>query len=219
MFEQVLPDTTRKLLSALNDEINKQNFYLGGGSGLSLQLGHRISEDLDFFTTKSFHPQQLAHYLDSNFQYQETLASSGTLYCNINDVKVSFLEYKIPLIYSLIDFQKIKVADWRDIMAEKFKTLSQRGSRKDFFDIYTCFINKKLSIAEGIQIFKQRFQGTGVNYYHILKSLVYFVDADQEPELMLLKKVSWPTIKDFFITNLREFEKFLLAEEKTETTD
>ncbi|MCX7785983.1 MAG: nucleotidyl transferase AbiEii/AbiGii toxin family protein [candidate division WOR-3 bacterium] len=216
MFEQVLSEKTRKLLFTINDEINKYDFYLGGGSGLALYIGHRVSEDLDFFTLKDFKPEQLARYLETNYQYQEVSVSSVTLHCTINEVKVSFMRYLVPLFYPLTDFAKIKVADWRDILAEKFKTLSQRGSKKDFYDIYCCYLYNKLNIGEGIKFLKHRFKKTEINYYHILKSLVYFEDADQEPELMLIKPVPWQTVKDFFIRNIREFEKHLLEEESLE---
>lgn len=196
----------------LNDEINRLKFYLGGGSGLSLQLGHRISEDLDFFTAEDFQSAMLGRYLENRYQYKETLVSSGTLYCDINGVKLSFIRYKIPLIYSTMAFKKINVADWRDIMAEKFKTLSQRGSRKDFYDIYACYKLKKLNIKDGIFILKKRFEGTDINYYHILKSLVYFEDAENEPEVNLRQPVNWIEVKKFFQKNLKEFEKYLLSE-------
>lgn len=187
MFEQTLPESSRQLLSELNAEIKKLKFYLGGGSGLALQLGHRISEDLDFFTTEYFQPELLSRSLENRYRYQETMVGSGTLYCDINGVKVSFLYYRVPLIYPIVEFQKIKIADWHDIIAEKFKVLSQRGSRKDFYDLYICFTIQNLSIAEGISILKKRFVGTNINYYHILKSLVYFEDVEKEPELRLLK--------------------------------
>ena len=210
MHEKVLTPNALKLLTEFNDEIKKFDFYLGGGSGLALQLGHRLSEDLDFFSSKEFQPEILIKYLESHYKYEEILITKGALNCFINDIKISFFHYDVPLVYPVKKFRKIKIADWRDIMAEKFKTLSQRGSKKDFYDIYFCFKYKNLSIPEGIKIFKTRFSGTGINYYHILKSLVYFEDAEKEPELNLIKKVSWQTVKNFFIENLKEFEKYLL---------
>ncbi|MFN0033504.1 MAG: nucleotidyl transferase AbiEii/AbiGii toxin family protein [Saprospiraceae bacterium] len=34
-------------------------FYLVGGTALALQLGHRVSVDLDLFSTEPFDPQTL----------------------------------------------------------------------------------------------------------------------------------------------------------------
>lgn len=213
MFEDVLPEISGRLLSDFDHELKRLGFYLGGGSGLSLQLGHRISEDLDFFTEQTFEPQVVSRYLETRGEYQETLVSPGTLYCMFRKVKLSFIRYPVPLIYPHLAFGSVEVADWRDILAEKFKTLSQRGSRKDFHDLYACFIIRNLSIAEGAEILRRRFAGADINYYHILKSLVYFEDADAEPEPVLVKPLEWQTVKDFFIRNLKEFEKHLLKEE------
>jgi predicted nucleotidyltransferase component of viral defense system len=215
IFENAIPESSRILLETFNSKIKQYGFYLAGGSGLALQIEHRISEDLDFFTPNSFNPEILSRYLRNQPSYQETLVSSGTLYCIINQIKVSFLYYEIPLVYPVVNVKKIEVADWRDILAEKFKTLSQRGSRKDFYDIYFTLSLQNISIGNAIEILKKRFKNTAINYYHILKSLVFFEDANQEPELKLLKGVSWETVKSFFTNNLQEFEKYLLTEEGT----
>jgi len=214
MFEDSLSRDALILLEILNDEIERQKFYLAGGSGLALQLGHRRSLDLDFLTPENFQPIVLSKHLEDNYKYNETLISKGTLYCELNNVKVSFPHYNVPLIFPKLKFKKIHVTDWRDIMAEKFKTLSQRGSRKDFYDIYFCFKLKKISIQEGVGFLKRRFKGAKVNYYHILKSSVYFEDADNEPEIDALLQIDWRDVKNFFVKNIKIFEKHLLEEEE-----
>lgn len=213
IFENALPEVSRKLLETLNGELRQWKFYLSDGSGLAIQIGHRVSEDLDFYTPSRFEPDVLTRYLSSAFNYKETLIAPQTLYCTLDRVKVSFIWYEVPLLYPTFHFKKVEIADWKDILTEKFKTLSQRGSRKDFYDIYFTLLLKNVSIGSAIEIFKKRFEGSGINYYHILKSLVFFDDAEQEPELNLLKKVSWEEVKSFFTNNLREFEKHLLGEE------
>jgi len=65
IYENAIPKPTRALLELLNKEIKSQKFYLAGGSGLALQIGHRISEDLDFFTPIHFKPDILVQYLHS----------------------------------------------------------------------------------------------------------------------------------------------------------
>jgi len=211
--EDCLSEEALKLLEFLNNEIEILKFYLAGGSGLALQLGHSRSRDLDFLTTEEFPPMLLSRHLETKYPYMEILISSGILYCELSNVKVSFLFYHVPLIYPKIKFKNISVADWRDIMAEKFKTLSQRGSRKDFYDLYFCVNLKKISLQEGVGFLKKRCGGTGLNYYHILKSLVYFEDAEDEPEIDTLLPVDWKEVKNFFVKNIKSFEKYLLAEE------
>ncbi len=211
MFEQTLGASARELVRSLNSELERFGFYLGGGSGLALQLGHRISEDLDFFTTRDFPTEAVSRWLETKGEYEEMLTCPGTLHCRLDGVKLSFIRFAVELRYPTIEFDGIRVADWRDIIADKFKTVSQRGSRKDFFDLYAGFTIGNLNIAEGVGLFRERFAGTELNFYHVLKSLEYFETADSEPEMNLLNPVPWEDVKGFFLEHLREFEKHLLA--------
>lgn len=116
-----------------------------------------------------------------------------------------------------MNFEGINVADWRDIVAEKFKTIAQRGSKKDFYDLFEVFYLGKITIKKAVKIFKKRFQNTGINFYHVLKSLTYFEDAEVEPDPVYIKDTMplWETVKEFFIHNIQEFYKEMLAEDTT----
>ena len=209
MFENVLPPESLELVRDLNGELERQGFYLAGGTGLALQLGHRVSEDLDFFSATEFDPALLARRLENRPGYSETLVSKGTLYCRLAGVKLSFLHYPVPLKHPALEYLTVKVADWRDILAEKFKTVSQRGRRRDFYDIYACLTLEKLTVADAVAILKDRFAGTGINYPHVAKSLTWFVDAEAEPEPRLLIPADWPGVKRFFDTSAAEFARYL----------
>ena len=52
MFKEVIPEKALELIDSISGEIS--GFYLAGGTGLALQLGHRVSEDLDFFKAQMF---------------------------------------------------------------------------------------------------------------------------------------------------------------------
>lgn len=58
MFTDVLPSNTASTLTKLRDKSFLSNFYLSGGTALTLQIGHRESEDLDFFTKEDFNPEK-----------------------------------------------------------------------------------------------------------------------------------------------------------------
>lgn len=210
MFDNAISAPARAVLRGLDSQLDASGFYLAGDSGLALQIGHRISEDLDFFTARPFAPEIISRLLETSGEYQETLVSPGTLYCRLNSVKMSFIHYPVPLSWPVLTWNSCRLADWRDILAEKFKTLSQRGSRKDFYDIYAAYAAGGLTIARGVELLRRRFGATGLNYYHVLKSLVYFDDAETEPEPVLLKPLNWPQVRDFFVRNLAEFERELL---------
>jgi len=213
MFAGALPEKTHALLKKISPLVRDREFYLAGGSGLSLQMGHRISEDLDFFTHRVFDPSSLAISLKANVgRLQEILAEIQTFIADLDGVKCSFFYYDVPLIFEAVSFHDLKIADWRDIVAEKFKTVAQRGSKKDFFDIYCSLRMEKFSLEEAVSIFKKRFQSSGVNLYHVLRSLTYFEEADQEPDPNMMKgfQFSWEEVKSFFLTHQLELEKLFL---------
>jgi len=209
MFDSVLPPASQALLRDVNGVLAKLRFYLAGGTGIALQLGHRISEDLDFFTEAEFDPAKLARHLASRPGYSETLVAEGTLDCAVAGVKLSFLRYPVPLKFPTLKYMSARLADWRDILAEKFKTVSQRGCRRDFYDIYACLSLKRISIADAVGLLKERFAGTGINYQHVAKSLCWFADADSEPDPKLLLPVDWPTVRRFFDSAAAEFARSL----------
>lgn len=213
MFAGALPEKTRALLRRIGPIVVEKGFYLAGGSGLALQLGHRISEDLDFFTGRAFEPSSLSITLKAKVdRLQEILTEVQTLMADLDGVKCSFFYYEVPLIFDVVSFHDLKIADWRDIGAEKFKTVAQRGSKRDFFDIFCILQAEKFTLEEGVSLFKTRFQSSGLNLYHALRSLTYFEDADLEPDPNMLKgyDFSWEEVKSFFLKHQPELEKLFL---------
>ncbi len=209
MFESVITNNIHRILPKLVKPA--MNFYLAGGTGLALQLGHRKSVDLDFFSSNKFNPEDLINQIhpDRIIDLRE-----NTLHCLYQGVRLTFLFYPIPLIESQINWQNISVAHTKDILAEKFKTVSQRGSKKDFCDLYAIFI-ERYTLKEGCSFFLQRFINTGINNYTVLKSLTYFHDADNEPDPVWITddySTEWKDIKQFFISNIKLFKKYLLDE-------
>lgn len=208
MQTKVLPKRTIQLIGRISGQLDP--FYLAGGTGLALQLGHRISEDLDFFSSHEFEIQSLVDIISP-----EKIISvrPGTLHCVSEGVRVSFLHYDVPLIHPVKRWKNINVAAWEDIVAEKVKTVSQRGAKKDFWDLYAA-IKLCAGITEVCALFMERFKKSGINRYHVLKSLVYFDDAEGDPEPVLLpalKDKDWKEVKLFFEQNIRAFEKVLLS--------
>lgn len=211
MFEDALPEKVKSLLIKIKPIVNGEKFYLAGGTGLALQIGHRISEDLDFFRGTPFDPNTLYLRLKQNtISSEEVMIESHTLLAIIDGVRSSFFLYEVPLIFKPVVYEGLKLADWRDIVAEKFKTISQRGSKKDFYDIFVVMNSKRLSVEEAVSTFKKRFESTGLNMYHVLRSLTYFEDAEGEPDPNMMEgsSLSWDEVKSFFADHIKEFEAF-----------
>ncbi|MBW1699818.1 MAG: nucleotidyl transferase AbiEii/AbiGii toxin family protein [Deltaproteobacteria bacterium] len=206
MFEEILSEKALKVADSLSVQLS--DFYLAGGTGLSLQLGHRFSDDLDFFSGNPFNIDAVIYAIQPNTVFY---SSKGTIHCEIKGIRLSLLFYAVPLVYPPIRWHHIRIADIRDIAAEKIKTISQRGSKKDFVDLY-AIIKLKFSLSEVCDIFKKRFGKSDINFYHVLKSLTFFEDAEEEPMPRIRQPGTmwdWEAIKEFFLSNIDLFEKEL----------
>lgn len=182
------------------------SFYLAGGTGLALQIGHRKSFDFDFFTDEEFLPEELSSDIEKNkISLEGEMRRHRTLYCILKGVKSSFIFYNVPLLFPKLEFNSINVADWRDITTEKLRTVGDRGQKKDFYDLYLGV--QRLGIEKITGLAYKKY-GKSVNFFHLLKGLTYFEDAEKNPEPMMLdKRASWKEIKKFFISHAGDFER------------
>jgi len=209
MHPEVLEEEALKLTNELGF-LDRFGFYLVGGTGLALQWGHRKSVDFDFFTKEEFTPDVLSSVIrEHGIIFTERAKAIGTLHCLLNGIKASFIFYNEPLLYKTEYFNAIKIADWRDIVVEKLRTISDRGLRKDFYDFYIGV--KKLGIEPAVDLVYRKF-GERINYLTQLRGLIYFEDAERSKEelIFLQKAESWEDVKQYFTTYVREFEKLFL---------
>ena len=100
------------------------------------------------------------------------------------------------LIKKTISFKNINVASIADIAAMKIAAISERGTKRDFIDLY--FILQKITIGRALNFYDKKYQKLSSNLIHIKKSLVYFQDAEKDPMPKMFFPVSWEKVKDFF---------------------
>lgn len=198
---EVLPAATDKVWSLLKDEPYMEQFYLAGGTGLALQIGHRISRDLDFFTRTVFDTSALVQKLVSLGAFQLELKGEQTVVGILNETKLSFLGYKYPLLEPSSVLRGIQVASVPDIACMKIDAISSRGTKRDFIDLF--FIAKNLPLTEILRLFQKKYAAISYNLMHVKKSLVYFADADPDPMPEMLQPVEWDEVKNFFRNQLK----------------
>lgn len=194
MYQEVINAKTKRVLETIDKIKEIGNFYLAGGTALALQLGHRKSIDLDWFSQKEFDVGILKKDLSSFGDLKIDSEDKQTLNCRLDDVKISFFVYSYKILFPLVDFNKIKLADEHDIACMKIDTISSRGAKKDFIDLY--FLLEKYRLEELLNLFDKKYAGIKYNRFHLLKSLTYFDDAESEPMPEMLKNISWEEIKD-----------------------
>jgi len=168
---------------------------LAGGTALALQLNHRKSIDLDWFSASPFSNRKIISVLSKLGNFKLDQQEEGTIHGILNNVRITFLYYKYPLIFPLINFSGINLADERDIAAMKLDAVSSRGSKKDFIDIY--FLLQKYSLKKLLDFFENKYTEIKYNKIHLLKSLVYFQDAENDPMPKMIKRADWKKIKSY----------------------
>jgi predicted nucleotidyltransferase component of viral defense system len=193
MHEETLAAPARAVLEQITGKAFLEHFYLVGGTALALQLGHRISVDLDFFAPSDFSLAALKEALPAVGKYTLTNEEPGTLDGMLDDVKLTFLRYPYPLLFDLVTWNGMPMADPRDIAAMKLSAISSRGSRKDFIDLYVLL--NRYHLSELINLFEKKYSGVTYNKLHLLKSLTYFDDAEEEPMPTMLHPISWEEVK------------------------
>ena len=200
-YRDILPPKTVRAFEFLSTQkwIGKSGWYLAGGTALALQVGHRKSVDLDFFTTqKKFNVKTLLGNFLEYQDWQATVEEDSTLYGKLFGAKISFIAYPffIPK-QEYIQYGSIKILQPRDIAVMKITAISQRGKKRDFFDLYWCAHHVE-PLEQTIKRLPAQYPLVAHDYHHILKSLVYFNDAEGDPDPVSNFDVSWKTVKIFF---------------------
>ncbi len=197
MFEQVLPGETKTILARLGESELLGRAALGGGTALALRLGHRVSQDLDFFTREQFDEKLLLPRLAGVAPFNLDRTSWGTILGGFGDIRFSLFYYDYPVLAAPDRFQGIDILDIPDIAAMKIAAIASRGVKRDFVDLF--FICREcLSLSEAVELYDRKYANLSATGVHILKSLTYFDDAEDEELPLMLKDVDWDRIKDFF---------------------
>jgi predicted nucleotidyltransferase component of viral defense system len=202
MHVNVLPAKTRKALEFLADQVwlKGSNWYLAGGTALALQARHRESVDLDFFThDKDFDNNELLGHFAINSNWRTDIDKRNTVYGELFGAKVSFIAYPffIPSEKQLV-YGSINILTPADIAVMKIIAISQRGRKRDFVDLYWLAQNG-YPLEDTVRKLKTQYPSVAHDYHHILKSLVYFEDAESDPDPIFRFDISWKEIKSFFI--------------------
>lgn len=209
---EALPDVTQKafLKCISNSFFSSGGWYLAGGTSLALQVGHRRSVDLDFFTPEeSFDEKKIEETLSKLGDWKTTSMDRGTVYGELDRAKISLIAY--PFIKFSQPFLKIGTVSLvkpEDIAAMKIVAISQRGKKRDFFDLYWISLNIQ-DLKKSIESAQDQYQ-VKQNPVHILKSLVYFADAEDDPMPDIYFKATWKEVKNFFIHQIPEITKNLV---------
>jgi hypothetical protein len=198
LHTETVDGSTLALIKQLQSDPLLEDFLLVGGTALSLQIGHRISIDIDFFTRNEFDVQELLEHLEQKHRFQEQYRQEATLKGIINGVFVDFIRHNYGKVNPDEQIEGIKMASKADIAAMKVNAIAGNGTRvKDFIDIY--FLLKEFSFSQIIDFYKLKYNSR--NDFHAIKSLTYFDD---------IKEAEWPRMVREKELTLKKLEKTLV---------
>ncbi|MBM3303261.1 MAG: nucleotidyl transferase AbiEii/AbiGii toxin family protein [Deltaproteobacteria bacterium] len=126
----------------------------------------------------------------------------------LSGTKISFFQIPDPFLFERTPYRFFFLADIRDMALMKLIAISGRGSRKDFVDLHTILRSGPI-LQDYFRLLPQKYGPGRANLYHILKSLTYFEDAEQEPMPTMLEPFDWEECKAFFV---REAHAIVLPE-------
>ena len=197
-YRAVYPETL-ELLEILMQYKGLEDFFLVGGTALALQLGHRISIDLDLFFNKDFETVDILQELRNDLEFtvilqknkNSMIINARKKYSNNEFVKIDFVKYPYPLINKVKEMDGLRLLSIEDIIAMKLSAIANRGAKKDFFDIYELL--KKYSLSDMFKLFSKKYPE--IAHFHILKSLAYFDDAETEFDPISLNNTTWKQVK------------------------
>ncbi len=211
MYWDIIDKDRYKLLKDITDTISIQNYYMIGGTALSLQLDLRESYDFDFCVSENFNNELLLKEIQTLGQTEVKQNQKGTVDVILNGIQVSFFYYPNPVIKEFVkveEMPKLKIASVLDIAVMKVVAIGGRGSKKDFFDLYNIMKKSNITIDELAKGLVQKC-GTNVNFANIVMGLSYFEDAQQEILPKTFVEYNWEEIEKFFIKFQADFQKRL----------
>jgi hypothetical protein len=202
MHPKVLSAEAWKLIRLLTGSGLLDGWTLCGGTGLALQLGHRYSEALHLFRGEDFETEALSGRLAEHGDLVVHDRAPGTLHVALRGLRLSFLRLQAPLLFAGTPYRGLVVADARDIAVMKVIAVGGRGTRKDFVDLHV-YLRSGGSLEGTFDLLRRRFEGIDYNEYHLLKSLVFFEDAETEPMPTMTRPLDWDEVKAGIIAEVR----------------
>ena len=179
-------------------------FYLAGGTALALQLGHRRSVDLDFFSESDEvhdHTRQELIHIFSARQAEIIENVDGNLLLLVDGLHVGFFSYGYLLLEPAKTVEDIYLASLLDIGLMKLDAVIGRGSRKDFYDLYV--INRHISLQDLLHAGERKYPQVRDFQLMALEALLQFDNADRDLQPEMLADLPWENVRLFFVQQVR----------------
>jgi hypothetical protein len=205
--KNVLDSDKRRVIALQTDLVHREHFFLAGGTGLGVRLGHRVSRDIDWFTSKPFDAKSVAKALAALPEKPSEVTVQGphTLRAYYGSLETSFIRYtQVAAQPEVVTAGRLKipVADLETIALMKAAALHDRGTQRDFIDIHAICAAPGWSVGRFIDLATNRLPFAPVQ---MKLALAYFVDADRAPPIDY--PVPWKQVKADLQHGVQQWER------------
>lgn len=191
LFLQAITAEALDILKFVQERPEFSRTRLVGGTALALQIGHRLSVDLDFFGDWELGVDIQGVLSKCGRVRQESMGENIRAF-TVSDTRVDFVRYPYGWLAPPIQDGGFRLASFRDLAPMKLSAICNRGSRKDFIDI--AFLLEITTLDAMLEAYRQKFPDG--SEFMVLKSLNYFADAETDPMPTMLRPLAWQESKD-----------------------
>lgn len=167
-------------------------WFVIGGQAMRCFCPYRPSRDVDFGVTNTADLSNLVRQLESRGHVEITERTADTVHLRFDGIDVSI--FVLDMLSPFVSDRRLTVTG---LLATKLHAILDRGTRRDFFDLYVTLHRQALGIAECLAAMRQVYR-QDVNEPLLLRALTFFDDADREAALPGEGPDDWKTVKDFF---------------------
>jgi len=185
-----MPQSVGKAVSDLD------YWFVIGGQAIRCLWPYRPSRDVDFGVLDARDLHQLVDALEQRGEVEIIERGDDTVHLRFGGIDLSI--FVLELLGPFVDDQRLNVTG---LLATKLHAILDRGTRRDFFDLYVLLHRNSLGIAECLVAIREVFR-QHVNEPLVLRALTYFEDAQREAPLPGEGEGDWASVKEFFLTRV-----------------
>ena len=204
LFKETVTPALLRIASLLCSIPELAHFRMVGGTAIALQLGHRKSVDIDFFTNEKIDRKILQKVLRAHFKQTEFFISTDNIMAEIEGVRVELYDdWLIPFRTEPVTLERLRLASTADLAAFKLSAITGRREKKDYVDLY--FLFEHLGLESVLTKFKEYDPLLSPKSLLFALSEVKTAQANQSVMPDMLKEHSWPAITEVMLKASRTY--------------
>jgi len=196
---KALTSPLQKAFTFVEQQEFADRFYLAGGAGLAMQLGHRRSLTLDFYSLSDKILPDTRQEIIRDFaplSPQVIDNANGRLLLNVNSAPIGFFFYDRPLLQPTGEIDYMNVASIIDIGLMRLEALITTGSRNDFYDVFA--VSQKIPLYDLLDMAKEKYPEVPEFTRKAIEGLAKFEKADHDRQPYLFINYPWASVRKFF---------------------